>query len=47
MTTLAEPVTAPAPPRWAGSGPLIQVQVLTGRALRALRDPRMLVMSLL
>ena len=47
MTTLADPVTAPAPSRWAGSGALTQVQVLTGRSLRALRDPRMLVMSLL
>ncbi|MGH3888763.1 MAG: ABC transporter permease, partial [Pseudonocardiaceae bacterium] len=33
--------------RPTGSGVLTQVQVLTGRALRRLRDPRLLVLSLL
>ncbi len=46
MTAIA---TQPAPvvPRQAGSGVLTQVQVLTGRSLHRLRDPRLLVMSLL
>jgi ABC-2 type transport system permease protein len=53
MTALSVPPTAiaaapaAADPRWTGSSPVTQVLVLTGRALRALRDPRMLVMSLL
>jgi ABC-2 type transport system permease protein len=48
VTTLADPPSiAPATTRPAGSAVLTQVGVLTGRALRRLRDPRMLVMSLL
>lgn len=47
-TTAATPLgTAPASSRPAGSGVPTQVRVLTGRALRRLRDPRLLVMSLL
>ena len=46
-TAAPPPAIAPAPSRPAGSGALTQVQVLTGRALRRLRDPRLLVMSLL
>jgi ABC-2 type transport system permease protein len=46
MTTLATlPSTVRTRP--AGSGVLTQVQVLTGRALRRLRDPRLIVLSLL
>ncbi|MGH3984125.1 MAG: ABC transporter permease [Pseudonocardiaceae bacterium] len=46
MTAVA---TKPSTPRLrpAGSGVLTQVQVLTGRALRRLRDPRMIVLSML
>lgn len=48
MTLVARPPTvAPAPSRPAGSGLLTQVRVLTGRSMRRLRDPRLLVMSLL
>ncbi len=49
MTTLTKPTTVPAPAAtgWTGSNPITQVLVLTGRSLRALQDPRMLVMSLL
>ncbi len=39
--------TAPTSVRPAGSGVLIQVLVLTGRALRRLRDRRLIVLSLL
>lgn len=46
MTLVAAPAVT-TPQRWAGSGPVTQVAVLTGRSLRALRDPRLLVMSLL
>ena len=46
MTTLATPPST-VRSRPAGSGVLLQVQVLTGRALRRLRDPRLLVLSLL
>ena len=46
MTTLATPPSA-VRARPAGSGVLTQVQVLTGRALRRLRDPRLIVLSLL
>ena len=46
MTALAtKPSTAQVRP--AGSGVFTQVQVLTGRALRRLRDPRMIVLSML
>ena len=46
MTAVAtEPSAARVRP--TGSGVLTQVQVLTGRALRRLRDPRMIVLSLL
>ncbi|MDQ4009919.1 MAG: ABC transporter permease [Actinomycetota bacterium] len=46
MTALAtQPSTARIRP--AGSGVLTQVHVLTGRALRRLSDPRMIVLSLL
>ena len=46
MTAVAtKPSTGRVRP--AGSGMLTQVQVLTGRALRRLRDPRMIVLSLL
>jgi ABC-2 type transport system permease protein len=41
------PSTAPTRARPAGSGVLIQVWVLTSRALRRLRDPRLIVLSLL
>lgn len=48
MTAIATPPsTAPPRVRPAGSGVLIQVRVLTGRALRRLRDPRLIVLSLL
>ena len=48
MTALATPPSPTATlPRRARSGVLTQVWVLTGRSLRRLRDPRMLVMSLL
>ncbi|HEU0089138.1 MAG TPA: ABC transporter permease [Pseudonocardiaceae bacterium] len=47
LTTPSPSSTASAPTRPAGSGVLTQVRVLTGRALRRLRDPRLLVMSLL
>ncbi|MCA1572198.1 MAG: ABC transporter permease [Chloroflexi bacterium] len=46
MTLVAEPAVT-APQRWPGSGRLTQVRVLSGRSLRTLRDPRLLVMSLL
>ncbi|MGI9062742.1 MAG: ABC transporter permease [Pseudonocardiaceae bacterium] len=46
MTLVAEAAIT-TPQRWAGTGPLTQVRVLTGRSLRTLRDPRLLVMSLL
>ncbi|HKR50490.1 MAG TPA: ABC transporter permease [Pseudonocardiaceae bacterium] len=46
MTMVAiPPSTVRARP--AGSGVLTQMQVLTGRALRRLRDPRLIVLSLL
>ncbi|MGH3973935.1 MAG: ABC transporter permease [Pseudonocardiaceae bacterium] len=45
LTTQPSPVTARARP--AGSGVLTQVRVLTGRALRRLRDWRLIVLSLL
>lgn len=46
MTAVAtKPSTAQVRP--AGSGVLTQVQVLTGRALRRLWDPRMIVLSML
>jgi ABC-2 type transport system permease protein len=48
VTTIADsPSIAPATTRPAGSAVLTQISVLTGRALRRLRDPRMLVMSML
>jgi ABC-2 type transport system permease protein len=48
VTTLATPATiAPAPAVQAGSRVLTQILVLTGRSLRRLKDPRILVMSLL
>ncbi|MGH3912553.1 MAG: ABC transporter permease [Pseudonocardiaceae bacterium] len=48
MTALvAPPRILSALPHRAGSGVLTQVAVLTGRSLRRLRDPRMLVMSLI
>ncbi|HZA17049.1 MAG TPA: ABC transporter permease [Pseudonocardiaceae bacterium] len=46
MTALATKSSA-ARVRPTGSGVLTQVQVLTGRALRRLRDPRMIVLSML
>ncbi|MGH3897369.1 MAG: ABC transporter permease [Pseudonocardiaceae bacterium] len=46
MTTLATPPST-VQSRPAGSGLRTQMQVLTGRALRRLRDPRLLVLSLL
>lgn len=48
MTAITTPPsTVPTRARPAGSGVLIQVWVLTGRALRRLRDPRLIVLSLL
>lgn len=48
MTAIAQqPTVAPATGRPAGSAIPVQIGVLTVRALRRLRDPRMLVMSLL
>jgi ABC-2 type transport system permease protein len=48
MTAIATPPsTAPTRARPAGTGVLTQVHVLTGRALRQLRDPRLIVLSLL
>lgn len=48
MTTIATPPsTAATRVRPAGSGVLTQVLVLTGRALRRLRDRRLIVLSLL
>jgi ABC-2 type transport system permease protein len=48
MTALATPPTSvPAPARPAGSGVPTQIRVLTGRSLRRLKDPRLLVMSML
>jgi ABC-2 type transport system permease protein len=47
VTALATPPSLTAVlPRQAGSGVLTQVRVLTGRSLRRLRDPRIVVMSL-
>ncbi|MGH3932073.1 MAG: ABC transporter permease [Pseudonocardiaceae bacterium] len=46
MTVLATP-DAPTLSRPGGSGVLTQVQVLAGRSLRRLRDPRMVALSLL
>ena len=47
MTAIATPPsTAATRARPAGSGVLTQVLVLTGRALRRLRDPRLIVLSL-
>jgi ABC-2 type transport system permease protein len=46
MTMVATPPST-VRARPAGSGVLTQVQVLTGRALRRLRDPRLIVLSLL
>lgn len=45
--TLLIPPSRTTRARTAGSGVLTQVQVLTGRALRQLRDPRLIVLSLL
>ncbi|GGM73107.1 transport permease protein [Longimycelium tulufanense] len=48
--TATPPRTTSTPPTrrtWSGTSLPNQVLVLTGRSLRALRDPRMLVMSLL
>ncbi|MGB6162534.1 MAG: ABC transporter permease [Pseudonocardiaceae bacterium] len=48
MTAIATPPSAAATPvRPAGSGVLTQVLVLTGRALRRLRDRRLIALSLL
>ncbi|MBV8540105.1 MAG: ABC transporter permease [Pseudonocardiales bacterium] len=46
-TTATSPSTAATRVRPAGSGVLTQVEVLTGRALRRLRDPRLVALSLL
>lgn len=46
-TTVASSSTAPTRARPAGSGMLTQVRVLTGRALRRLRDPRFITLTLL
>ncbi|MGH3719991.1 MAG: ABC transporter permease [Pseudonocardiaceae bacterium] len=46
-TTAASPSTALTRVRPAGSGVLTQARVLTGRALRRLHDPRLIVLSLL
>jgi ABC-2 type transport system permease protein len=48
MTVIATlPSTAPTRARPAGSGVLVQVWVLTGRALRKLHDPRLMLLNLL
>lgn len=46
LATPSAPTSAPALSRPAGSGVLTQVRVLAGRSLRRLRDPKMLVLSL-
>ncbi|RZS31126.1 ABC-2 type transport system permease protein [Herbihabitans rhizosphaerae] len=49
MTTTTErPTRTDAPAdAWGGTSMVTQITVLTGRSLRALRDPRMLIMSIL
>jgi ABC-2 type transport system permease protein len=48
MTTATIAPTAPALPRWRGTGVGNQIAILTGRSLRALvNDPKLMVLSLL